>query len=65
MVQLFHTYTQRTTPPRYGIGVERIMAAAIEQNSDENGIIWPAAISPFDVVITVTDIRDQALVLNR
>lgn len=46
----------------YGIGVERIMAAAIEQNSDENGIIWPAAISPFDVIITITDIRDQALV---
>lgn len=46
----------------YGIGVERIMAAAIEQNSDETGIIWPGAISPFDVVITVTDIRDQALV---
>lgn len=45
----------------YGIGVERIMAAAIEQNSDENGIIWPAAIAPFDVVITITDIRDQSL----
>lgn len=46
----------------YGIGVERILAAAIEQNFDDNGIIWPTAISPFDVVITITDIRDEALV---
>jgi prolyl-tRNA synthetase len=35
----------------YGIGVTRVVAAAIEQNHDDNGIIWPAAISPFDVVI--------------
>ncbi len=33
----------------YGIGVTRVMAAAIEQNHDENGIIWPKAIAPFDV----------------
>ena len=33
----------------YGIGVSRILAAAIEQNHDENGIIWPDAIAPFDV----------------
>ena len=35
----------------YGIGVSRIVAAAIEQNHDENGIIWPDAIAPFDVCI--------------
>ena len=35
----------------YGIGITRIVAAAIEQNHDENGIIWPAAIAPFDVAI--------------
>ena len=35
----------------YGIGVTRIVAAAIEQNHDDNGIIWPQAISPFDVAI--------------
>ena len=35
----------------YGIGVTRIVGAAIEQNHDENGIIWPAALAPFDVVI--------------
>lgn len=45
----------------YGIGVERILAAAIEQNFDENGIIFPPAVSPFDVVVTVTDIRDENL----
>ncbi|SDI55861.1 prolyl-tRNA synthetase [Ferrimonas sediminum] len=35
----------------YGVGVSRIVAAAIEQNHDERGIIWPAAIAPFQVVI--------------
>lgn len=35
----------------YGIGVSRIVAAAIEQNHDERGIIWPAAIAPFQIVI--------------
>lgn len=35
----------------YGIGVTRIVGAAIEQNYDERGIIWPAAIAPFEVVV--------------
>lgn len=35
----------------YGIGVGRTMAAAIEQNHDEDGIIWPPAIAPFKVII--------------
>ncbi|WP_417346059.1 proline--tRNA ligase [Ferrimonas sp.] len=35
----------------YGVGVSRIVAAAIEQNHDDRGIIWPAAIAPFQVVI--------------
>jgi len=35
----------------YGIGVSRIVAAAIEQNHDDNGIIWPQAIAPFDVIL--------------
>ncbi len=35
----------------YGIGVSRTMAAAIEQNHDENGIIWPASIAPFEAVV--------------
>jgi prolyl-tRNA synthetase len=35
----------------YGIGISRIVGAAIEQNHDEHGIIWPQAIAPFQVVI--------------
>ncbi|HIF9314461.1 TPA: proline--tRNA ligase [Photobacterium damselae] len=35
----------------YGIGVSRVVASAIEQNNDENGIIWPDAIAPFQVSI--------------
>jgi prolyl-tRNA synthetase len=35
----------------YGIGVSRIVAAAIEQSFDDKGVIWPAAIAPFDVAI--------------
>ncbi len=35
----------------YGIGVGRTMAAAIEQNNDENGIIWPVPLAPWEVVI--------------
>lgn len=36
----------------YGIGVSRIVAAAIEQSHDDNGIIWPEAIAPFHIIIT-------------
>ena len=35
----------------YGIGVTRIVGAAIEQNHDERGIIWPEPLTPFDVVL--------------
>ncbi len=45
----------------YGIGVERIITAAIEQNHDDNGIIWPKAIAPFDCVVTITNMKDDAL----
>jgi prolyl-tRNA synthetase len=43
----------------YGIGVTRTMAAAIEQNHDENGIIWPAAIAPFHVIVVPVSARDK------
>ena len=46
----------------YGIGVSRTMAAAVEQNHDENGIRWPAAIAPYHVLITLMkpdDARQQ------
>jgi prolyl-tRNA synthetase len=35
----------------YGIGVTRVVAAAIEQNNDEKGIIWPDPIAPFQVIL--------------
>jgi len=35
----------------YGIGVSRVVAAAIEQNYDQRGIIWPDALAPFQVVL--------------
>ncbi|MDX6272743.1 MAG: prolyl-tRNA synthetase [Acidobacteriota bacterium] len=45
----------------YGIGVERIMAAAIELHHDGDGIIWPRQIAPFDVVVTVTNVKQPEL----
>jgi prolyl-tRNA synthetase len=46
----------------YGIGVTRIVAAAIEQNHDENGIIWPDAIAPFQVVLVPINYQKSAQV---
>lgn len=45
----------------YGIGVSRTLAAAIEQFHDENGIIWPRAIAPFEVVVVPINAKDDAL----
>lgn len=45
----------------YGIGVERVMAAAIELHHDADGIIWPETIAPFDVIVTVTNIKDDRM----
>jgi prolyl-tRNA synthetase len=46
----------------YGIGVPRIPAAAIEQNHDERGIIWPAPIAPFQVVLVPINLQKSARV---
>lgn len=43
----------------YGIGVTRTMAAAVEQNNDENGIIWPMEIAPYHVVVIPVSDRDE------
>jgi prolyl-tRNA synthetase len=43
----------------YGIGLERNLAAVVEQNHDEKGIVWPVAVAPWEVVITVVKIDDQ------
>ena len=45
----------------YGIGVERILTAAIEQSYDANGFWLPSSIAPFTVVVTVTNVGDTAL----
>ncbi len=44
----------------YGIGVSRTMAASVEQNHDENGIIWPAAIAPYHVLVTLLKPEETA-----
>ena len=48
----------------YGIGVSRIVAAAIEQNHDDKGIIWPDSIAPFKVVILAMNIKKSPRVLK-
>jgi prolyl-tRNA synthetase len=45
----------------YGIGVERIISAAVEQSHDADGIIWPKSLTPFDVIVTITNIKQDAL----
>ncbi len=45
----------------YGIGLNRIMAAAIEAYHDEKGICWPMSIAPFQVVLCALDLRDEAV----
>jgi len=45
----------------YGIGVERVMSAAVELYNDEAGISWPVSIAPFGVVVTPVNVKDQQL----
>jgi prolyl-tRNA synthetase len=45
----------------YGIGVSRLIAAIIEQNHDEGGIIWPKEISPYKVIILPLDVTDKKI----
>ena len=45
----------------YGIGIERILTASVEQANDANGFWLPASIAPFTVVVTVTNVADAAL----
>jgi prolyl-tRNA synthetase len=46
----------------YGIGVSRIVAAAIEQNHDANGIIWPAPMAPWEVAVCMINPKNDASV---
>jgi prolyl-tRNA synthetase len=45
----------------YGIGIERILTAAVEQSNDENGFWLPRQIAPFEIVVTPTNVRDEHL----
>jgi prolyl-tRNA synthetase len=45
----------------YGIGITRLLAAAIEQNHDDQGIIWPFSIAPFCVLLLPTQYQEQAI----
>jgi prolyl-tRNA synthetase len=45
----------------YGIGIERILTAAVEQGNDENGFWLPAAIAPFEVVVAPVNVKDETV----
>jgi prolyl-tRNA synthetase len=45
----------------YGIGIERILTAAVEQSNDENGFWLPPSIAPFQVVVVSTNSKDEAI----
>ena len=46
----------------YGIGVGRALAAIIETHHDDNGVIWPVAVAPFEVSVILVSMRDEATV---
>lgn len=43
----------------YGIGVSRLIATIVEQNGDENGIVWPIAVAPYHVNIVIANVNDE------
>jgi prolyl-tRNA synthetase len=45
----------------YGIGVSRLISAIIEQNYDENGIIWPNEVTPYEVIVLPLDVTDKKI----
>ena len=45
----------------YGIGITRVMAAAVEQGHDEDGIVWPFEIAPFEVVVIPTNVKKDEI----
>ena len=46
----------------YGIGISRIVAAAVEQNTSENGLVWPKSITPFDLNIICLDPKKKEII---
>jgi prolyl-tRNA synthetase len=45
----------------YGIGIERILSAAVEQSNDENGFWLPPSIAPFEIVVTPVNVKDESV----
>jgi prolyl-tRNA synthetase len=45
----------------YGIGIERILTAAVEQSNDQNGFWLPPSIAPFEIVVTPVNVKDESL----
>jgi prolyl-tRNA synthetase len=45
----------------YGIGIERILTAAVEQSNDENGFWLPSTIAPFEIVVSATNVKDESV----
>jgi prolyl-tRNA synthetase len=45
----------------YGIGIERILTAAVEQGNDENGFWLPSAIAPFEIVVAPVNVKDETV----
>lgn len=43
----------------YGIGITRSVSAIVEQNNDEKGIVWPMSVTPYQVIITVINMKDE------
>jgi len=46
----------------YGIGVSRLLSAITEQQADENGLVWPSAIAPYDLHVVPVNVKDDAQV---
>ena len=49
----------------YGIGIERILTAAVEQGNDENGFWLPTSIAPFEIVVSPVNMKDEAVKASR
>lgn len=43
----------------YGIGVTRVLSAIIEQHHDENGIVWPLSVAPYQVIVVPVNVKDE------
>ena len=54
--------TQPIVMGSYGIGVDRAIATIVETHHDDNGIIWPVSVAPFEAVVTIVQMKDDACV---